>query len=120
MQQNEETRALALTKAALEGLRRLGLSPVETAAALGVPAGALTAMRKGSRSVDGLNGEAEAADAIVRMVKRLTALLGAEETKWRSWLRRDIPSLRGTPLALMIQRQGVSKLVAYLFEVDTL
>ena len=105
----EEQRAAALTKAALECMKGLGLSPTESATVLGVQAGALAAMRKGERTVDGFNGEAEAADALVRLVKRLSAVLGSEETKWRSWLRRESPTLGARPLDLILQRHGVVK-----------
>ena len=110
----EGQRAAALTKAALEGMKRLGLSPAESASVLGVHAGVLAAMRKGDRVVDGYNGEAESADGLVRVVKRLNTLLGGEETKWRSWLRRESPQLGSRPLDLIVQRHGAEKVAAYL------
>lgn len=111
---DENDRAAALTKAAMEAARQLGLSPAETAATLGVPQGALEAMRKGSRAVDGMNGEADRADALVRMTKRLHALLGEADTVCRSWLRRDNESLDGRPVELIQQRDGVLKVASYL------
>ena len=119
-QSSEDQQAEALTKAALTSLRQLGLNPHETAAALGVAAGALAAMRKGERVVDGLNGEAESADAIVRIAKRLGVLLGSEETKWRSWLRRESPALDAKPIELITQRLGAVKVATYLERADQL
>ena len=110
----EEQKAIALTKAAIESMRLLGLSPAESAAALGVPPGAFTALRKGERSVDGYTGEAEAADALVRTTKRLSALLGPEETKWRSWLRRPSAALGARPLDLILQRHGAVNVAEHL------
>lgn len=110
----EDRRAAALTAAALDGARMLGLTPVETAQLLGVPAGALAAMKKAERAVDGLNGEAERADALVRVVKRLTLLLGDSETAWRAWIRRDHAGIGSKPLALLLQRDGVLTVATYL------
>ena len=118
--QNEDQRAAALTKAALECARRLGLTPVEAATALGVPAGAFAAMKKGQRAVDGMNGEAECADAIVRIVKRLTVLLGEEETKWRSWLRAECGPLGARPCEMMTRRLGSLKVATYLERASSL
>ncbi len=115
--QAEDQKAAALTKAALDCARKLALNPHETASAFGVPAGALAAMRKGERAVDGVNGEAECADALVRIVKRLSALLGADESKWRAWMRREVGALDGKPLDLVAQRQGVLKVATYLDQI---
>ena len=113
-------KAAALTKEALEAARRLGLTPTETAALFGVPQGAFNAMKKGDRAVDGLNGEAERADALVRVVKRLGTLLGDSETAWRSWLRRDVAPLGDKPLDLFAQRDGVLKVAQYLASASKL
>lgn len=110
----EEQRATALTKAALDGARHLGLSPRDTGAILGVPQGVFNAMKKGERAVDGYSGEAERADALVRIVKRLNALLGDSETHWRSWLRRENDELGAPPLEILLQRDGGLKVAKYL------
>jgi len=105
---------MALTKAALESARRLGLSPADTASILGVPQGALQAMKKGERAVDGLSGEAVRADALVRLVKRLQVLLGEADTTWRAWIRRESAGLGVKPLDMMLQRDGAAKVATYL------
>ncbi len=110
----EERRAAALTTAALECAQKLGLSPGDTAMLLGVPQGAFAAMKKGERSVDGVSGEAERADALVRATKRLRALLGDAETTWRSWIRRENDKLGAKPLDLMKQRDGILKVATFL------
>lgn len=110
----EERRAQALTQAALDAAAKLGLPPQDTAAILGVPVGAFTAMKKGERSVDGYSGEAERADALVRMAKKLKALLGDEETHWRAWIRREHERLGTKPLEVMKQRDGVLKIASLL------
>lgn len=116
----EQQKAEALTKAMLEAAKRLGLSPQDTAAIIGVQGGALAAMKKGERVVDGVNGEAENADAVVRVVKRLQTLLGPDESKWRAWLRREVSGLGDKPLAILLQRQGVLKVAAFLERADEL
>jgi uncharacterized protein (DUF2384 family) len=116
----EMEKAAALTKEAIEAARRLGLTPTETANVLVVPQGAFAAMKKGERAVDGLNGEAERADALVRIVKRLGVLLGDSETAWRSWLRRDNDPLDDRPIDVFTQRDGVLKVANYLASASKL
>ena len=118
--QKEEQKAAVLTRSALDCARRLGLTPAETATAIGVSAGAFAAMKKGERAVDGMNGEAESADAIERIVKRLSILLGSEETKWRSWLRKDCPPLQARPLEMMTRRYGALKVADFLEKAGAL
>lgn len=110
----EQGKAEVLTKAALEAARRLGLSPTDLANVLGVPQGALAAMRGGTRVVDGVSGEAECADALVRIVKRLSTLLGEADTNWRAWIRRENEALDEKPLVVMTQRRGVLKVASFL------
>jgi hypothetical protein len=115
-----DRRAAALTTAALDCALKLGLSPADTAALLGVPQGAFAAMKKGERAVDGMNGEAERADALVRAAKKLRALLGEAETNWRAWLRRESPELGAKPIDLMRQRDGILQIAAFLQARSTL
>ena len=110
----EQKKALALTKAGLDCANWLGLSPAEICAVLGIQQGALQAMKKGERSVDGRSGEAERADGLVRIVKRLRKLLGDAETNARSWLRRENAKLEDKPVAIMMQRDGVLKVATFL------
>ncbi len=114
-----DRQATALTAAGVEAARRLGLSPSDAAACLGVPPNVFAAMKKGQRAVDGFNGEAAAADALVRLIKRLTVLLGDSETKWRSWLRHDNADLASTPLALLLKRDGAVAVAQYLEQTRT-
>ncbi len=111
-------KAAELTQRALESAGKLGLSPADAALVLGVPSGVYQAMKKGTRTVDGYNGEAERADALVRITSRLSALLGAEETHWRSWIRRSLPQWGQAPLVRMLQRDGVQHVAAFLESVD--
>ena len=110
----EGQKAALLTKAALEAARRLGLSPGDTANIIGVPQGALAAMKAGTRVVDGVNGEAECADALVRITRRLGALLGDADTNWRAWIRRENDALDDKPLTVMSQRRGAMKVASFL------
>ena len=118
--EREQQRALTLTSSALEAARRLGLSPADTAAVLGVQQGTLQGMKKGERVVDGTTGEAEAADALVKVLSLLKALLGDDESKWRAWLRRPFPQLNGRPLDVMTTRHGIVKVATALARVDAL
>lgn len=110
----QNKKADALTKDFLMCAQRLGLSPHDAAQLLGVPAGAFAAMKAGKRTLDGLSGEAESADALVRITKRLHKLLGDNETAWRSWIRRECADLDGKPVDIMLQRQGALKIARYL------
>lgn len=110
----ENAKAEALTKDFLMCAQRLGMSPGDAATVLGVPPGAFAAMKAGKRAVDGVSGEAEAADALVRVTKRLHKLLGDSDTAWRAWLRRDNPDLDAKPLDVMKQQRGAAKIAAYL------
>jgi uncharacterized protein (DUF2384 family) len=116
----ENQKAAALTRAALECAQRLGFTPANTAYTLGVPQGVLGAMKKGERTVNGVNGEAERADALVRVVKRLQLLLGDSQTLWRSWLRRENQELEAKPIDVMMQRDGVIRVADYLEKVRSL
>jgi hypothetical protein len=110
----QDKRARELTEAALTAARLLGLSPSEIASTLGVPQGALKEMQKFTRLVDGRSGEAERADALVRVARRLKALLGDQETLWRSWLRQPCADLDDKPLAVMTRKDGVLKVAQHL------
>ena len=110
----EDQRAAALTVAAIDCSQKLGLSPADTATLLGVPQGAFASMKKGERAVDGVSGEAERADALVRSTKRLRILLGDAETTWRSWIRRENDELGAKPLDIMKQRDGILKIATFL------
>lgn len=110
----ETQKAAALTLSAIEAARRLGLSPGDTAAILGVAAGAFQSMKKGERSVDSSNGEAERADALVRIVKKLQKQLGDADTAWRAWIRREQSQLAAKPLDVMLQRDGVLRVAQAL------
>ena len=116
----EDKRARALTDAALSAAKRLGLGSTDLASILGVAEGAVAAMRKGERAVDGVNGEAERADALVKIVARLSTLLGAEETKWRSWIRGVNATFDAKPIDLMKQRDGAARVRDYLANASSL
>ena len=115
-----EQRAKALAQAALNAARSLGLSPGDTATALGLPQNALKSLQQGTRLLDGTSGEAERADALVRIAKRLKALLGDQETQWRSWIRQPCDALGDKPLALMLQRNGAEKVVRFVERATSL
>jgi hypothetical protein len=110
----ENKKATELSKAALESLKQLGLSPAESALVLGITPTQFTSLKKGERTVDGYSGEAERADMVVRVVKRLSTLLDGGESAWRSWIRRQNPDWSSAPLDLMRQREGLAKVTTFL------
>lgn len=116
----QEQRAKALTEATLKAAKHLALGTTELARIIGIPEGAVVAMRKGERILDGLAPEAERGDSLVRITARLLALLGPEETKHRAWIRHANPAFDGKPLEVMLQRDGCSKVLEYLKRVDQL
>jgi hypothetical protein len=107
-------RAKALAQAALAAARQLGLSPGDTATVMGIPQNSLKSLQQGSRLLDGTSGEAERADALVRIVRRLKALLGDQETLWRSWIRQPCETLGDKPLTILLQRQGPEKVARFV------
>ena len=116
----EQKKANELSKAVIECLRQIGLSPAEAALVLGITPNLFSSLKKGERTVDGYTGEAERADLLVRAVKRLTVLLDGGETSWRSWLRRQNPDWSSSPLELMRQRDGLTRVVNYLERANSL
>jgi hypothetical protein len=116
----QEQRAKALTEAALKAAKHLGLGTTEVARILGVAEGAVLAMRKGQRTLDGITAEAERGEALVKITLRLQALLGPEETKHRAWIRHANPSFDGKPLDIMLQRDGCQRVLEHLKRVDHL
>jgi hypothetical protein len=92
----ENAKAEALTKDFVMCAQRLGMSPQDAALTLGV------------------SGEAESADALVRVTKRLHKLLGDSETAWRAWLRRNNDDFDAKPLDVIKQQRGAVKVASYL------
>lgn len=116
----ENKKATELSKATLDSLQKLGLSPAESATVLGITPSLFTSLKKGERTVDGYSGEAERADMLVRVVRRLSTLLEGGETAWRSWLRRQNPDWSSSPLELMRQREGLTKVTIFLERAQSL
>lgn len=103
----EMAKARALFVAAVQSAKELGLGSAELAHILGIPEGAMRNLGEGTRFLSGTSGEAEQADALVRIVVDLKALLGDEQAKLRSWIRTMHDRLGAKPIELMQRKGGV-------------
>lgn len=103
----EMERAQALAEAAFQAAKFLALGTADLAHIIGIPEGAVRGLREGTRFLNGTNGEAEHADGLVRVVIRLKALLGNEETKGRSWVRTAHEQLGAKPIEIMQRKSGI-------------
>jgi len=101
-----------LAKALLNSREQLGLSQQELAEIVGVHRTAISrwaenGLRVGSKS-------AELALLLIRIYRSLFALFGGDLADMRHFLRTYNHHLQGVPLQLMLQVQGLVRVVEYL------
>lgn len=104
---------LVLSKALGNLQRELNISNTEMAQLLGV--GRNTVGRTvGKRAISPDSNEGQRAMVLIRIYRSLFALVGRESADIRHWLHSGNRHLRGVPIELMKNIQGLCLVVAYL------
>lgn len=104
---------LVLSKALGNLQRELGISNTEMAQLLGV--GRNTVGRTvGKRAISPDSNEGQRAMVVIRIYRSLFALVGRESRDISHWLRTGNIHLRGVPIDLMKNIQGLCLVVSYL------
>ena len=93
-----------LTKAVARAAERLNLSRALLAKVLGVSAATVTRL---------YSGDYRLALLFVRVFRSLDSIVGDEETA-RQWLHSENRGLRGRPIDLIAQTEGLVRVVHYL------
>ncbi|MDR7024651.1 antitoxin Xre/MbcA/ParS toxin-binding domain-containing protein [Pseudomonas peli] len=101
-----------LAKALLNTREQLGLTQQELADIIGVHRTAISRWAEGGLRVHSKTGEL--ALLLVRVYRSLFALFGGNLTDMQHFLRTDNRHLDAPPLSLMMQVQGLVRVVEYL------
>jgi transcriptional regulator with XRE-family HTH domain len=101
-----------LTKALLSTREQLGLTQQELADIIGVHRSAISRWSEGGLRVESKTGEL--ALLLIRIYRSLFALFGGNLADMQHFLRTDNRHLDAPPLALMMQVQGLVRVVEYL------
>ena len=102
-----------LSKAVMRAAQRLGLARGLLARVLGVSAASVTRLYSGHYLLDPQRKEWEFALLFVRLFRSLDSLVGDEDTA-RRWLLSDNRALGARPLELIVQTEGLVRVVHYL------
>jgi transcriptional regulator with XRE-family HTH domain len=102
-----------LTRATLRAGERLGFTQRELARLLGVSPASLSRLGR-SRQIDPEAKEGELALLFVRIFRSLDSLVGGDEDAARRWLRADNLHLGGIPAELLMNVEGLVRVVGYL------
>jgi len=105
--------AAVLTQAVARAAERLNLSRALLAKVLGVSAATVTRLYSGDYRLDERRKEWELALLFVRVFRSLDSIVGDEETA-RQWLQSENRGLRGRPIDLIAQTEGLVRVVHYL------
>ena len=105
--------AQVLSKAVMRAAQRLGLARGLLARVLGVSAASVTRLYSGHYLLDPQRKEWEFALLFVRLFRSLDSLVGDEDTA-RRWLLSDNRALGARPLELIVQTEGLVRVVHYL------
>jgi putative toxin-antitoxin system antitoxin component (TIGR02293 family) len=108
-------RAAVASRAVLRAADRLGLSAAAFARTIGVPEDALPRLRAGTEVLDANSKAYELSLLLIRVLKRLEALISGDNASRRSWMNADNLALGGVPRDLI---QTVVGLVAVLDHLD--
>jgi hypothetical protein len=102
-----------LTKAVARAADRLEISRGLLAKMLGVSAPTVSRLYSGDYKLDERRKEWELALLFVRVFRSLDAVVGDEQTA-RQWLHSENRGLRGRPIDLSAQTEGLVRVVHYL------
>ncbi len=105
--------AAVLTKAVARAAERLEISRGLLAKILGVSAPTVSRLYSGDYKLDERRKEWELALLFVRVFRSLDAVVGDEQTA-RQWLHSENRGLRGRPIDLIAQTEGLVRVAHYL------
>lgn len=105
--------SVVLGKAVTRAAERLGVSRTALAKILGLSAPTMSRFYSGQYKLDQRRKEWELALLFVRVFRSLDSIVGDEQTA-RSWLLSENRALGGCPADLLIQTEGLVRVVHYL------
>ncbi|GAA3982446.1 MbcA/ParS/Xre antitoxin family protein [Comamonas faecalis] len=103
-----------LTKATLSAAERLGLSPADLGAALGVSEATVSRLKTSARPIDPQTKEGELALMLVRVFRSLDPLVGGDPAQCQRWMGSYNKALLGVPRELIRKADGLVRTLAYL------
>ena len=106
--------AAVLTKASLRAAGLLGLSAAALARVLGVSEASVSRLAAGTRLIAPESKEGELALLLVRVLRSLDALVGADDAQRRAWMSHPNRALNGVPAVLARRAEGLVAVLAYL------
>lgn len=102
-----------LSKAVSRAAERLDISHSLLAKILGVSPSTITRLYSGEYLLDAKRKEWELALLFVRVFRSLDSIVGNEQTA-KEWLKSFNRGLNGRPLELIVQTEGLVRVVHYL------
>jgi uncharacterized protein (DUF2384 family) len=102
-----------LSKAVTRAAERLDISRATLSKILGVSAATVTRLYAGDYKLDERRKEWEFGLLFVRVFRSLDSIVGNEETA-RTWLRSQNFALRGRPIDLICNTEGLVRVTQYL------
>jgi hypothetical protein len=105
--------AAVLSKAVARAAEQLGLSRAQLARLLGVSAATVTRLYAGDYLLDIGRKEWDFGLLFVRLFRSLDAIV-ADQASARAWLESENRSLSARPLDLIMQTEGLVRVVHYL------
>ena len=104
---------VVLTKAVTRSAERLDVSKALLAKVLGVSASTVTRLFAGNYQLEPNRKEWEFALLFVRLFRSLDSIVGNESTA-RQWLNSDNRGLNARPVDLIVNTEGLVRVVHYL------
>ena len=102
-----------LSKAVTRAAERLEISRATLSKILGVSAATVTRLYAGDSTLDQRRKEWEFGLLFVRVFRSLDSIVGNEETA-RTWLKSQNFALRGRPIDLICNTEGLVRVTQYL------
>ncbi len=103
-----------LTGAVLRASTLFEITQANLAQILGVSPSTVSRMANGTYTLDGHKKEWELGALFVRLFRSLDALIGSNDSAARTWLNGQNSGLRGRPIELIRNTEGLVRVVQYL------
>ncbi len=105
---------LVLAKATGRASELLGLSGAALARVIGVSEPTVSRVIKGNKGLDPSSKEGQLSLLLVRVYRSLDALVGTDGEKRIAWMRTHNKALRGKPVDLIENPEGLVATLSYL------